>query len=174
MNNNKKKRFTEYQKEFPLTLTEIKRLATVFGNIKYRCSGKVKGYEDVNCEWQNLTDYLTFIMSEIEQGRDFRELKKFNTARFGDSGNYSNENCRIIEQTDNIKQAMCKKILVHVSNEDKPTYFSGGLLKFYKLNKDRLLKSISYATFIRHVHKHKTFDIEHLGVSGFIKIEILK
>ncbi|EHU9517336.1 hypothetical protein KZY93_000658 [Vibrio vulnificus] len=174
MNNNKKKRFSEYQKEFPLlTIAEIKRLATVLGNIKYRC-GRVKGYETVQCEWQNLTDYLTFIVSEIERGRDFRLMRKFNTSRRGDSGNYSNENCQIIEQTENLKQAMCKKILVHVSNEDKPTYFSGGLLKFYKLNKDRLLKSISYATFIRHVHKNKIFNVQYGGIEGFIKIEILK
>ncbi|EJI1278263.1 hypothetical protein NDZ80_001621 [Vibrio vulnificus] len=173
MNNNKKKRFSEYQKEFPLlTIPEIKRLATVLGNIKYRC-GRLKGYETVQCEWQNLTDYLTFIVSEIEQGRDFRKLKRFNTARFGDSGNYSNENCRIIEQVQNVKDALNKKILVHTSNEDKPIYFSG-LLKFYKLNKDRFVTPISYATFIRHVRKHKTFNVQYGGIEGFIKIEILK
>ncbi|EJO3996036.1 hypothetical protein NRI82_004152 [Vibrio vulnificus] len=171
--NNKKKRFTEHQVDFPiLTLAEIKRLATVFGNIKYRC-GRVKGYETVQCEWQNLTEYLEFIMREIEEGRDFRLMRKFNTSRLGDSGNYSNENCRIIEQTENLKQAMCKKLLVHVSNEDKPTFFSGGLLKFYKLNKDRFVKHISYATFLRHINKHEIFHIKHCGVEGFIKIEIL-
>ncbi|EMW1607777.1 hypothetical protein AAEO70_003467 [Vibrio cholerae] len=168
----KASKYKQLADQYGFTLEQIKKVASVYNSMKWRC-GRLKGYEDVKCEWETLECYIKFLVEEIETGRDFRKFNRYATQRLCDSGSYSTTNCFISSCSDNVKTAQAQPIQVYQSNDKlHPVYFKYGVKAFYNKNKDVLRVSLS--KLYRMVKQNKWIDIYHSGeFVGQVKIVVL-
>ncbi|EPO2880114.1 hypothetical protein ACT7SV_001179 [Vibrio cholerae] len=167
----KASKYKKLANTYGFTLNQVKKIGSVFNSIRWRC-GRLKGYETVVCEWQDLEEYIKFLVEEAAAGRDFRNYHRYATQRINDTGNYSTTNCFISSNNENVAAANSKLIQVYQSNDKlKPVFFKG-IKSFYRQNKDVLRVSLS--KLYRMVKQNKWIDIYHGGViGGQVKIVVL-
>ncbi|GHY97881.1 hypothetical protein VCSRO121_3472 [Vibrio cholerae] len=168
----KASKYKQLADQYGFTLEQVKKIGSVFNSIRWRC-GRLKGYETVVCEWQDLEEYIKFLVEEATAGRDFHKFKRFATCRIDDTGNYSTTNCFISSCSDNVKTAQAQPIQVYQSTDKtRPIYFKYGVKAFYNKNKDVLRVSLS--KLYRMVKQNKWIDIYHSGeFVGQVKIVVL-
>ncbi|EJM1555552.1 hypothetical protein NN136_003383 [Vibrio cholerae] len=169
----KASKYKQLADQYGFTFEQIKKVASVYNSMKWRC-GKVEGYENSIVEWQDLEEYIQFLVEEIEAGRDFRAHHRYATQRINDTGNYSTTNCFISSNNENVAAANSKLIQVYQSNDKlKPVFFKG-IKSFYRKNKD-VLGGISLTKVYKLVKQNRWIDIYHSGeFVGQVKIVVLQ
>ncbi|EPM7840898.1 hypothetical protein ACTQ65_003418 [Vibrio cholerae] len=169
----KASKYKQLANTYGFTLNQVKKVASVYNSMRWRTSNKMKGYENSIVEWQDLEEYIKFLVEEIEAGRDFRKFNRYATQRIDDTGNYSTTNCFISSSSDNVKAAQAQPIQVYQSTDKThPVYFKYGVKAFYNKNKDVLRVSLS--KLYRLVKQNKWIDIYHSGeFVGQVKIVVL-
>ncbi|MFN1551236.1 hypothetical protein [Vibrio natriegens] len=152
---------------------QLIQLRRTFHNIKGRCSSKSehhKHYHDVDFNFTGLIEFIDFILSEKEKGRDYFKIKKPHISRLFDKGEYSSLNCIVRSRNANIRECTSREFKFYDSMTGKTDYFSNVKL-FHEINKHVL--NISLATLYRRIKQNKLINITDSVHSGYIKISYI-
>lgn len=153
---------------------QLVRLRTTYNNIKGRCTSKSnhhKHYHNVDFNFTDLIEFVDFIRSEKEKGRDYFTIKNPHICRLFDKGEYSPTNCIVRSRKANIRECTSKTFKIYDSLTGKTSYFECVKL-FYEINKHVL--NISLATLYRRIKDNKIITVTDGVTSGYIKISYIK
>lgn len=157
--------YPQYNKE------QILKLRTLYYNIKARCNSShehFKSYKDVAFEFEDITHFIDWIVSESKRGRDYFKIDKPHVSRLFDSGHYSPQNCVLKTASANIRESTAKSYKVYDSLTGKTSYFTS-LRFFYNKNKHVLL-NISLSKLYKLVNNQDIIEVTNGSITGFIKI----
>ncbi|EJG0778067.1 hypothetical protein C4G25_RS04390 [Vibrio parahaemolyticus] len=152
---------------------QLIQLRRTFHNIKGRCNSKSdshKHYHDVDFKFTDIIEFIDFIVSEKEKGRDYFKIKDPNVCRLFDKGEYSQLNCIIRSRKKNSRECSSRSFKVYNSLTGKTDYQESVKL-FYELNKDVL--NISLSTFYRNIKNSKLIPVSDGVTSCYIKISYI-
>ncbi|EPP6379626.1 hypothetical protein ACUNB6_000947 [Vibrio alginolyticus] len=152
---------------------QLIQLRRTFHNIKGRCNSKSdshKHYHDVDFKFKDIIEFINFIVSEKEKGRDYFKIKDPNVCRLFDKGEYSTLNCIIRSRKQNSRESTARGFKVYNSLTGRTNY-QESIKHFYELNKDVL--SISLSTFYRNIKNSKLIPVSDGVTSGYIKISYI-
>lgn len=152
---------------------QLIQLRRTFYNIKGRCNSKSdshKHYHDVDFKFTDIIEFIDFIQSEQQKGRDYFKIKDPNVCRLFDKGEYSTLNCIIRSRKHNARECTARGFKVYNSLTGKTDYQESVKL-FYELNKDVL--KISLSTFYRNIKNSKLIPVSDGVTSGYIKVSYI-
>ena len=159
--------YPHYNKE------QILKLRTLYYNIKARCKSShehFKNYKDVEFEFEDITQFIDWIVSEEHKGRDYFKINKPHVSRLFDSGNYHPQNCVLKSSSANARESCAKTFKIFDSLTGKTSYFTS-LRYFY--NKNKHVLNMSLSKFYRQVNRQEIIEVTDGKTIGYIKIYTL-
>lgn len=106
---------------------DLAKLTRQFQGIKSRCKGTKIWYQDVECKFESLEQFLYWVVEASSTGmRQVDEnYQSFHVARFADTGNYHVDNCEYVSQAKNKQDQAFKYQVVDTHTGKRITSHKG-------------------------------------------------
>ncbi|WP_273978981.1 hypothetical protein [Vibrio parahaemolyticus] len=156
--------YPQYNKE------QILKLRNLYYNIKARCNSShehFKSYKDVEFDFEDIPQFITWIITEKQKGRDYFSINKPHVSRLFDSGNYCPKNCVLKPASVNSRESGAKSFKIYDSLTGKTSYFTS-LRWFY--NKNKHVLNMSLSKLYKLVNRQEIIEVTDGKTTGYIKI----